>query len=409
MPHSDHHGHLQGLPWVQKLSYGVGHVLNDLCASMWFSYLLLYFQSVNLFSKIFAGFILLLGQLADAIATPLVGYESDKMNGCFGYGKRKSWHVLGSFCVVISFPFIFMQCLSCNNSSELARFFYYAPFIVIFQFGWASTQISHLALLPELTPSDLHRVELNAIRYAFTIISNLAVYGLNWLIISKDVLSNEKIGPADAAKFREIAFIIVGIGMIFTIIFHIGTKEESDERPVYITHPARSTANSYGSTEATSDTAHVNYLQPVSSHNHTWKHWLKEYQFYLVAMVYMCTRLIVNLSQIYLPMFVLYSLQLHKKYIAIMPLTVFATGFLATFVIKTMNREAGRKMTYILGLLLVCGGCSWMWFLPAKHPQQMFGAAAFLGVGTSTILVTSLAMTADLIGKNVVCNNTYHI
>ena len=93
MPHSDHH--LPGLPWLQKLSYGVGHVLNDLCASMWFSYLLLYFQSVNLFSKLSAGFILLLGQLADAIATPLIGYESDRINGCFGYGKRKSWHVLG--------------------------------------------------------------------------------------------------------------------------------------------------------------------------------------------------------------------------------------------------------------------------------------------------------------------------
>lgn len=38
------------LPFSQRLSYGVGHVLNDLCASMWFSYLLVYFHKVLGFS-----------------------------------------------------------------------------------------------------------------------------------------------------------------------------------------------------------------------------------------------------------------------------------------------------------------------------------------------------------------------
>ena len=32
------------LPWKKKFGYGLGHVLNDLCASMWFTYLLLYFH-----------------------------------------------------------------------------------------------------------------------------------------------------------------------------------------------------------------------------------------------------------------------------------------------------------------------------------------------------------------------------
>ena len=41
---------------------------------------------------------------------------------------------------------------------------YYAPFIVLFQFGWASTQISHLALIPELTSCVEEKMSLNAIR-----------------------------------------------------------------------------------------------------------------------------------------------------------------------------------------------------------------------------------------------------
>ncbi len=45
-----------------------------------------------------------------------------------------------------------------------AQFIYYSPFVVIFQIGWAATQISHLSLIPELTTNNGERVELNAIR-----------------------------------------------------------------------------------------------------------------------------------------------------------------------------------------------------------------------------------------------------
>ena len=34
----------------QKFGYGTGHVLNDLCASMWFSYLLIFFHDVSFIS-----------------------------------------------------------------------------------------------------------------------------------------------------------------------------------------------------------------------------------------------------------------------------------------------------------------------------------------------------------------------
>lgn len=42
-----------------------------------------------------AGVLLLIGQIADAICTPLVGYESDQTSGCANYGKRKTWHLVG--------------------------------------------------------------------------------------------------------------------------------------------------------------------------------------------------------------------------------------------------------------------------------------------------------------------------
>ena len=61
------------LTWRVWLSYGLGHVINDICASMWFTYLLVFFHLVLNFDPINAGTILLIGQIADAVSTPFVG------------------------------------------------------------------------------------------------------------------------------------------------------------------------------------------------------------------------------------------------------------------------------------------------------------------------------------------------
>lgn len=46
--------------------------------------------------------------------------------------------------------------------------------------------------------------------------------------------------------------------------------------------------------------------------------------------------------------------------------------------------------------------CVWMYFLTESTSKQTYGAAVLLGIGGSTMLVTSLSMTADMIGENTV-------
>lgn len=72
---------------------------------------------------------------------------------------------LGTISVLLSFPFIFNQCLGCNlDTPQWVSLTYFTPFIVIFQFGWAATQISHLSLIPELVTCEHEKVELTAYR-----------------------------------------------------------------------------------------------------------------------------------------------------------------------------------------------------------------------------------------------------
>ena len=84
---------------------------------------------------------------------------------CCGVNHCSLHFISRLLCVVASFPFVFMRCYGIDcSSSENLRFLYYAFYIAIFQFGWAATQVAHLALIPQLTQNDSERVELNAFR-----------------------------------------------------------------------------------------------------------------------------------------------------------------------------------------------------------------------------------------------------
>ncbi|XP_005813830.1 major facilitator superfamily domain-containing protein 12 [Xiphophorus maculatus] len=381
----------RSLAAVTKLSYAAGHFLNDLCASMWFTYLLVFYHSVLGFQNTDAGILLLVGQIADAICTPLVGYESDQTSGCGNYGKRKTWHLVGTLSVVVSFAFVFNQCLGCDpNTPQWASLIYFAPFIIIFQFGWAATQISHLSLIPELVTCEHAKVELTAYRYAFTVIANITVYALAYLLFHGQAGEDEdSLGPADTNVFRNLSLIVLGIGALFAAFFHLGTTESPN-------HKASRDSGGEEEEEAEGERRPLLPSSTVSSSLLQWKCWLQQPSFYQVALLYMSTRLIVNLSQTYISMYLINTLGLPKKYIATIPLVMYLSGFLSSFIMKPVSKRIGKSLTYFVGLLLIMAFSYWV-LLDNKMGQQIYGAAVLLGAGSATILVISLSMTAELI------------
>lgn len=373
----------------RKLSYGVGHVLNDLCASMWFSYFIIYFHRIVNFDNSLAGYLLLLGQVADAISTTFVGFESDRtQSGFFNYGRRKSWHLVGCLSVLLSFPFIYNLCPGCVNSPNWAKFIYYAPFVIIFQFGWASTQISHLSLIPQLTPCENERVALNSIRYAFTVMSNIFVYGCTYLLLkfkcdcdSSKSDNDQHLTPADAPKFTILVIIVCAVGLLFQVIFHLGTRESNDNQE----EPSNERRRSF-----------------VMQESLNWKGYLKSAWFYKIAAIYMSTRLIVNVTQVYFPMYLTDTISLNKTFIALVPLITYVSGFVTSLCMRYINKYVGRNVSYLIGLVLIALFSLLMWFDSFIYSCTVNSlvAAVLLGAAGSIILITSLSMTTDLIGDN---------
>ncbi|KAG8237532.1 hypothetical protein J437_LFUL016509 [Ladona fulva] len=379
------------MPVLWKIAYGVGHILNDICASMWFSYTLLFFHVVLGMEGYVAGALLLLGQVVDALATPVVGILADKNGsgaisafGRWSCGRRKSWHIGGTIAVLVSFPFIFMSCSICSSFEEniWVMPLYFSVLVTIFQVGWATVQISHLSLIPDLTPSEHERTELTAIRYSMSVCSNVAVYFITWMVLHLNKGEELKIGPNDAYKFKEIVLIGLGLGMAFTIFFHVFLKEPAVSRRSYL--------NLRGSDKdipmAATSTAQI----------------FRDPRLYQVALLYVSSRLYATLSQVYIPLYLDESLDKEAESLAVIPLVSYASSFVTSLIVKFINKRCGRKVTYLIGGIVSIIACMWIYYGegPSYVEHEIYVVAVLIGAGSSITLVTSLCITADLIGAN---------
>uniref|UniRef100_A0A914HG82 Uncharacterized protein n=1 Tax=Globodera rostochiensis TaxID=31243 RepID=A0A914HG82_GLORO len=364
------------------LAYSVGHFYNDLCASMWFTYLLIFMEKVVSLRSWQAGLLMFIGQVTDAVSTPLVGMLSDLsfLPGFLRrFGRRKSWHIIGTFCVTFSFPLIFSGCLLCDWVPFL-RLFWFVPPIMLFQFGWAAVQISHLAMIPELTSSEHTRMSMTSYRYGFTVAANLFVFACLFLFLAQDK-DTSKIKPSDLANFRNLGLIAVVFGSVVTALFYAGVSEPSSGQR----RMSRLNSES-GSHE----------LERMS-----WHSWFKQRHFYQVAALYVFSRVYINISQIYLSFYITQTHHRAKQFVALLPLTAYLASMLASLVLGSTPR-AGGKLLFMSGAFVGALNCA-AFYHPPPWPGiglVLFGIAALLGITQALLLICSLNATAQLINRN---------
>ncbi|XP_076266075.1 major facilitator superfamily domain-containing protein 12-like [Rhynchophorus ferrugineus] len=366
----------KNLPFRIYVAYGLGHILNDVCAAMWFSYLLVFFHLVLKFKNNEAGALLLVGQVADAIATPIIGYHSDKDHSCWLYrfGRRKVWYFIGTICVLATFPFIFAPCIGCQNTTTSLQMVYYSFFIIIFQFGWASVQISHMALIPEITPREHQRTKLAAIRSGATVVASIFVYLVTWGVLGMSGGSDKKINPDDVKKFQIIVWSIMSFGIVCSVIFYFNIKEQK----------TMMSCDEHVDSETRSNI----------------KDLFKNYKVYLVAVIYMSSRLFLNLTQVFISLYLDEALDMVANALAIIPLAMYVASFIASLPIGVITKHIGRKLTYLLGTVIGLVACVWIQFGEGDSYKTylIFLVVALLGAATTIVLVSSFDITTELIG-----------
>lgn len=379
------------MQWYQKGSYAVGHVYNDVCASMWFTFLLIFYEQVVGFTEVASANLLLIGQIVDGIATPAVGYLSDRSNGFFCYSKRKSWHLLGTVLVTCSFPLVFHGILFKNTEpGSVAAFMNYVPWICLFQIGWATVQINHLSLIPELADSDEGKNTLNSLRFGFLIASNIFVYIVLGLLLNQSSGENSNLSSDDLGTFQNMALIVCGTGLLFTGIFHIGVREKNTK-----TQETMSVNN-----EAFNSEIDTGGAKPVKKRDLTATDWLKRKDLYAIAVAYMCARMVQNCLMVFSPVFTTYTLSsLSKEWIAILPLVQYLAGFPATIGVKFISKY-GTKYAYFAGVFITIIGNIWVIFLSDESIWQVILVFVIFGLGANALVCSSLALISEYIGEN---------
>jgi len=414
------------LGFKNKFGFALGHVLNDVCACMGITYGLVFFHKVLQFDNLNSGLLVLIGQIADGFSTVFVGIYSDQGDDlwlCNRLGQRKAWHLIGVVCVLISFPLLFSLCVVCDGpgmiTHEIPKLIYFSSFQIIFQFGWACSQISHLAAIPDLARTQNDRTLLTAIRYSVSMSSTILVYLTAWAFLSGQ-RGSDMLSPSDAFAFRDTMLVCIGVGFVASIGYQAITKiprqsqgdnerlENSGQLP--LPSPLLPKTPTPGVTDKFFNDG-LNQRNQTSTPRSSPTprqmcvlDWFKEFQLYQIAMMYMCTRLFNNINQCYLPLFLQVTLKLHARYIATVPLAMFVSAFATSFAMEKVNGYFGRKITSIIGAIFGIGGCIWLHFgcIPndPKVEYHIFTVAILMGIGGTTMLVTSLALTAEFIGSD---------
>lgn len=398
---------------LRFIAYGVGHVLNDMCASTWFSYLLVFLREVVHLSPVDSAIVMFSGQIADGVATPLVGVFSDRSKGIpsLGLGRRKTWLAGGAVTVIVCFFFVFAECAPrwfTEAPSNAVLVVYYSVGASLFNCGWAAVQVSHMALVPELSNDDNVRCILNSTRYAFTILSNVLVFCVFFVLLRVVQPYN----VPDDEKFSLLAYTSLIVGGGCTLFFLVGTKERLSStrrdsqrtQSIIMQSPSMADTTGRGPTSFPFDAdLEVHEVEPSTMlpDRMRWKDWFYESMFYEVGIVYMCTRLVVNVTQVYISFYLIVTLKMSATSIAIVPLLVYISGFLATFFLRYLNESLGRSGSFSLGTTLIIGALALSYGLTPSNATWIYLFSIMLGMGNSIIMVTSVCLEGDLVGNNI--------
>ena len=74
---------------------------------------------------------------------------------------------------------------------------------------------------------------------------------------------------------------------------------------------------------------------------------------------------------------------------------MYVGSFITSFAMKPLNKILGRKITFILGGIIGISGCLWIPFCLKDDENvkyYVYCATSLIGIGGSTMMVTSLSL-----------------
>ncbi|WMV49770.1 hypothetical protein MTR67_043155 [Solanum verrucosum] len=205
-------------------TYGVGHMLNDITSSCWYTYLLLYLTDIGL-SPSNAATVTLTGQFADAFTTIIaVNCEHLTLQPFYfpfmlqidRFGHFKIWHGMGCLLVALSFTSLFGGCLPCKILGSDSPVVQTAGYCISAVDGLALRYHTCNLLSLSTSTSMVNGVTLNptsrvacvSCRNAFTMIASLILYVIPFFVFNKETSSSQVDIKNQVLNFNQMLIYI---------------------------------------------------------------------------------------------------------------------------------------------------------------------------------------------------------
>jgi Na+/melibiose symporter-like transporter len=143
-------------------------------------------------------------------------------------------------------------------------------------------------------------------------------------------------------------------------------------------------------------------LKETSRARIPWVYWFRKILYYQVAMVYLLTRLVLNVSQAYLAFFVIDDLQMDQSAKALVPAIIYICSFVVSVLLQEIPWNGKRLKAYY-----TAGGIIWIFcgaailLLPRDISSFMYAISVFIGIANALMMVTAISMQSVLVGAEV--------
>lgn len=153
------------LPLKTKLGFGIGDLGGNLFFTIIGFYLLYFLTDVAVLAPALAGTAMMVGKIWDAVTDPVVGYLSDRTTS--RWGRRRPYIFYGAFALWAAMVVMFLYP---QLENQIVLFVWAMLVYCLLNTAYTVVNIPYAALLPELT-SDYHqRTVLAGFRMSFAVV-----------------------------------------------------------------------------------------------------------------------------------------------------------------------------------------------------------------------------------------------
>ncbi len=351
------------LTLTTKLSYGIGEVASEVTGSILVFFILFFFTNVAGLNPAFAGGIILVSKIWDAINDPMVGWLSDRTRS--RWGRRYPWMVIGAIPLGLCFTLIWVVP---NTDTQLGLWLYYGAIALLFYTAYTAVVIPYATLAAELTQHYDERTNLISYKASFSIGSSIVALVLAQIIFA--LIEREQ------QQYLVLGGVCGFLAALSVYVCIFGTYRRFN----WIQHQRG--------------------IDPTLNHLPLFQQIRIAFStrpFLFVIGIYLCSWLGVQVTAAILPYFVVDWMRLSDTHFTQMALTVQGTALVMMAVWSRLGQRLDKRLIYCFGIPFTLIGQAGLFLLQPGQVVGMYVLAILAGAGLSTAYLVPWSMLPDVV------------